>query len=128
MEVPCTSPPQHKKESVLYCYPSSQTRSSPVTASSTTSSYIDAHSAIDYIEDDTSAMGRHGRSASSSAVGTLHPYALSKGCTSPNDSSNSINKRALQTDPQRPTTKALAAAAKAAATTTAASSAKEPCS
>ena len=82
MEVPCTSPPQHKKESVLYCYPSSQTRSSPVTASSTTSSYIDAHSAIDYIEDDTSAMGRHGRSASSSAVGTLHPYALSKGCTS----------------------------------------------
>ena len=93
MEVPCTSPPQHKKESVLYCYPSSQTRSSPVTASSTTSSYIDAHSAIDYIEDDTSAMGRHGRSASSSAVGTLHPYALSKGCTSPNDSSNSINSR-----------------------------------
>eukprot|EP00976_Prorocentrum_cordatum_P102018 1192875-Prorocentrum_minimum.AAC.3 len=71
VEVPCASTP---------------------TASSTTSSYIDAHSAIDYIEDDTSAMGRrHGRSASSSAVGTLHPYALSKGCTSPNDSSSSIN-------------------------------------
>eukprot|EP00959_Pyramimonas_sp_CCMP1952_P061790 1291463-Pyramimonas_sp.AAC.1 len=47
----------------------------PLQQAATTRSYIDAHSAIDYIEDDTSAI------APWDAMGGVHPRQLSALCT-----------------------------------------------
>ena len=58
-----------------------QTSSEHGQPESSTSSSPTASPAITY-EDDNYHAHRHGRSPSSTAVGTLHPYALSKGCTS----------------------------------------------